>query len=108
MKNSEETIKKVNEIPDIDKRATVEVVKQDIKKAKDSGDFKKYLEECLGEKIDFNDNQLIDKLAESYMKVPPYMGYCHLLWAAKKDILKKDYNIDWYTPAEENPATLYD
>lgn len=108
MKNSDETIKRVNEIPDIDKKATEKVVKQDLEKAKDSSDFKKYLEECIGKKIDFNDDQLITKLVEKYMEVPPYMGYCHLLWAAKKEILKKDYNIDWYTPAEENPAILYD
>lgn len=108
MKNSEEILKKINEIPDIDKQATEEVVKQDIKKAKDSSDFREYLEGYIGEKIDFDNDQLVNNLVENYMKVPPYMGYCHLLWSAKKDILKKKYNIDWYTPSEENPYVLYD
>lgn len=36
------------------------------------------------------------------------MGYCHVFWGHKKNILKKFYNIDWETPSEENPHILYD
>ncbi len=36
------------------------------------------------------------------------MGYCHMFWSMKKQILKEKYGIDWKTPAELNPTTEYD
>ena len=36
------------------------------------------------------------------------MGYCHIYWEYKKEILKKDYNIDWKSPAELNPHIIFD
>ena len=36
------------------------------------------------------------------------MGYSNNYWSPKKEILKEKYNIDWYTPAEENPDVIYD
>jgi len=29
-------------------------------------------------------------------------------WNLKKKILKEKYKIDWKTPKEENPGTMYD
>ena len=37
-----------------------------------------------------------------------YMGFCHLYWITKKRILKRDYNIDWKSPAELNPHIMFD
>lgn len=39
---------------------------------------------------------------------PGKMGYCYLYWHTKKEILKKDYNIDWKSPSELNPGILFD
>lgn len=36
------------------------------------------------------------------------MGYCHLFWGTKQDILRRKYGIEWKTPAQMNPDTLYD
>ena len=36
------------------------------------------------------------------------LGYCHLFWSMKKQILKEKYGIDWKSPAELNPTTEYD
>ena len=36
------------------------------------------------------------------------MGFCHLYWATKRDILKKDYGIDWKSPALMNPTVRFD
>jgi len=36
------------------------------------------------------------------------LGYCHLYWKVKKNILKKDYHIDWKSPAELNPDCHFD
>ena len=36
------------------------------------------------------------------------LGFCHIYWAYKKEILKKDYNIDWSSPAEINPGIIFD
>lgn len=35
-------------------------------------------------------------------------GSCHIIWKTKKRILKEVYNIDWLTPAEENPEICFD
>jgi len=31
-----------------------------------------------------------------------------MYWAAKKELLKKEYGIDWKSPAEMNPYALFD
>lgn len=36
------------------------------------------------------------------------MGFCHLYWSVKKEILKKDYGIEWRSPAAMNPRVLFD
>lgn len=36
------------------------------------------------------------------------IGYCHDFWNEKKKILKEEYNIEWFTPAECNPQNRYD
>ena len=35
-------------------------------------------------------------------------GFCHSFWPVRKRILKEKYNIDWQTPAEQNPGIIYD
>lgn len=53
----------------------------------------------------------VDELAEKEAdKIVPqgWDGFCHVFWAVKKDILKKKYNIDWKSPAELNPDTMFD
>ncbi len=36
------------------------------------------------------------------------MGACHMIWAEQAKILKEEHGIDWYSPAEMNPFSLYD
>lgn len=36
------------------------------------------------------------------------MGYCYLYWETKRDILKKDYGIEWKSPALLNPKVRFD
>ena len=36
------------------------------------------------------------------------IGYCHIYWEYKKEILKKDYGIEWKSPAELNPNIIFD
>lgn len=36
------------------------------------------------------------------------LGWCHMYWGIKKEILKNDYNIEWKSPAELNPNIMYD
>ncbi|MEO6908068.1 MAG: hypothetical protein ABI210_09285 [Abditibacteriaceae bacterium] len=38
----------------------------------------------------------------------PVLGYCHLFWATKQEILKVKYGIEWKSPAEMNPTVLFD
>ncbi len=54
--------------------------------------------------------ELAEKLAEARIgkNDPPRMGYCHAYWAAKKDILKKHFGIDWRPPSEMNPQARFD
>lgn len=71
-------------------------VKYDL--VEDSEEYKK-IEEELEKKINIltkvNDNQ-------------KGLGYCHIYWEYKKMILKRDYNIDWKSPAELNPDIIFD
>lgn len=36
------------------------------------------------------------------------MGYCHLYWQTKREILKKEYGIEWQSPAVMNPRIHFD
>ena len=36
------------------------------------------------------------------------LGFCHIYWELKKEILKTDYNIDWKSPQELNPEIIFD
>ena len=36
------------------------------------------------------------------------LGYCHLYWRAKREILKRDYGIIWRSPSELNPSVIFD
>ncbi|MFH1173013.1 MAG: hypothetical protein V1692_00615 [bacterium] len=35
-------------------------------------------------------------------------GLCHIIWRHQKRILKEKHNIDWKSPAEENPHIIFD
>ncbi|MEX2680607.1 MAG: hypothetical protein Q6373_003355 [Candidatus Sigynarchaeota archaeon] len=55
----------------------------------------------------------VDKEAEALVKKRSkrkkgQMGYCHLFWSAKQEILRKKYGIEWKSPQELNPGTKYD
>ena len=50
-----------------------------------------------------------DELEKAIKKINFNMdGFCYKYWEVKKKILKKKYKIEWYTPAECNPDTIYD
>lgn len=36
------------------------------------------------------------------------VGFCHVVWATQKKILKEKYNVEWKTPQEMNPDILFD
>jgi hypothetical protein len=36
------------------------------------------------------------------------MGDCHLIWNRAQQILKDDFDIKWFTPAEMNPHIIFD
>lgn len=36
------------------------------------------------------------------------LGFCHVVWRAQKTVLKRDYNIEWKSPADLNPENCYD
>lgn len=36
------------------------------------------------------------------------MGGCHAVWARQQAILREEYGIEWRTPAEMNPGTIFD
>jgi hypothetical protein len=39
---------------------------------------------------------------------PFVMGTCHRVWNRKKEILKEEFGIDWYSPREMNPRVIFD
>lgn len=51
----------------------------------------------------------VDKKIEEILKDEPRtIGFCHRYWSTKKKILREQYGIIWYTPAECNPDIIYD
>lgn len=36
------------------------------------------------------------------------LGTCHLIWNRKKQILKEEFGIDWYSAREMNPNARFD
>ena len=36
------------------------------------------------------------------------LGFCHVFWAKKKEILRQNHGIEWLTPAEQHPGTIFD
>ncbi len=47
-------------------------------------------------------------LREEFQSQPRGTGLCHVIWARKKQLLWELYGIDWKTPAEMNPTTIFD
>ena len=47
-------------------------------------------------------------LDEEFGNVVRGIGFCHIYWARKKELLKQIYKIDWKTPAELNPSIDFD
>ncbi|MDE5881218.1 MAG: hypothetical protein K2H60_05765, partial [Muribaculaceae bacterium] len=49
----------------------------------------------------------VDKRVEEILKdVPKGMGFCFHYWSAKEDLLKKEYGIQWHSPAVMNPRVM--
>ena len=108
MKNSEEVLKKIDEITNLQREVTEQVVKRELEEAKEYGSLENFLKSIVGEENFKNEEITKKKLIDYYMENIPYMGYCHKFWDVKKNLLKNKYQIDWYTPSEENPDIIYD
>ena len=51
----------------------------------------------------------VDKRVEEILKdVPKGMGFCFHYWSTKEDLLKKEYGIQWHSPAVMNPRVMFD
>ena len=68
---------------------------------------RKNSEETL-QKLAKVEKEVEEKLNEKFKDEPQGMGFCHTYWDAKKRILKEDYGIEWFSPAECNPTAMYD
>lgn len=49
----------------------------------------------------------LDSLSEELSNNGWALGACHIYWSKKKELLKNE-GIDWKTPAECNPHTIFD
>lgn len=48
------------------------------------------------------------RLDERFANAPRQRGFCFHLWAAKQELLKDEYGIDWHNPAQMNPRVKFD
>jgi len=109
MKNSEEIERKVKEI---EKNSTLrleiieEIVDEDLKTLKKETLESRVLNLASDIKS-LNYEEFRQKLIDAYTEMLPF-GYCHIFWSKKKVLLKERYNIDWFTPEEENPEIIFD
>ncbi len=50
-----------------------------------------------------------DTLVDAEFDGVPYRrGHCYSVWAARKRILLERFGIDWLTPQEMNPGSVFD
>jgi hypothetical protein len=49
-----------------------------------------------------------DALAETEVPHIDNEGWCHSFWAAKQRILRKQFDVEWFSPADMNPGTFFD
>ncbi len=59
---------------------------------------------AIENKVDIKVSEQMKKEGFKY----PCLGGCHKFWEIKKQILKKDYGIDWLSPSELNPFVMFD
>lgn len=55
--------------------------------------------------------EAVDTEAEAELANDPdkdQHGFCFVFWAVKQRILREKYGIEWKTPAEMDPYTLFD
>lgn len=54
----------------------------------------------------------LERKIESYMRLNSIsmtsLGACHKYWGIKKEILIRDYNMDWKSPEELNEDVMFD
>lgn len=48
------------------------------------------------------------RLDDRFANAPRQRGFCFHLWAAKQELLKDEYGIDWHNPAQMNPRVKFD
>lgn len=51
------------------------------------------------------------KLAAARLKesgIEGCMGACLALWSYEQDVLREEFGIVWFTPAQMNPETMFD
>lgn len=54
------------------------------------------------------EEELEAKIAKELEGVRKGMGFCHIYWSKKREILMRDYGIKWSSPATLNPHVLFD
>ena len=54
--------------------------------------------------IDDADRKVFDALADT----PRGMGFCHAYWHTRAEVLRRDYGLEWRSPAVMNPRVLFD
>lgn len=64
-------------------------------------------EETL-QKLALIEDEVDRKVDELLKDHPRELGFCHLFWHTKQELLKKEYGIHWLTPADCNPDIMFD
>lgn len=54
------------------------------------------------------EKEMEEKVMNRLKDVPKGMGWCHLYWSTKREILWNDYGIEWRSPSQMNPRVMFD
>lgn len=85
-------------------RVAVENVLKESKKSLENIHLNPWLaKDILEEKIKECEDFLSGKKDHIFI-----LGFVHAVWGWKKKILKEEHGINWHTPEELNPGTMYD
>ena len=68
---------------------------------------------ALSDEAEYSDYYLlIEREMETLVRAETgeggYLGFCHIYWSAKKEVLREKFGIEWRSPAERHPHIIYD
>ena len=69
--------------------------------------------DAVGDEVEYSDDYLlVEREMETLVRAETgegdYLGFCHLYWEVKKEVLRRKFGIVWRSPADRFPGMRFD